>query len=71
MADLNKVIKEDYSAAKIDYTSRDYTTILDDLIASIPAITQKWNSSDANDPGIVLVKLMAILGDMLNFQQDK
>ena len=70
MAQLNQVLKEDYSAKRIDYTSRDYTTILDDLISSIPTITQKWNSTDTNDPGLVLVRLIAILGDMLNYQQD-
>lgn len=34
--DLNKVIKMDYVPVKISYTSKDYASILDDLIASIP-----------------------------------
>ena len=70
MATINQVEKTDYKAQKITYTSRDYTSILDDLINSIPGITTKWQTSDLNDPGIVLVKLMAILGDMINFEQD-
>ena len=70
MADLNQVLKTDYSALKIDYTSKDYNTILDDLINSISGISQKWNSTDTNDPGMILVKLMAIMGDMLFYNQD-
>lgn len=70
MATVNKVEKKDYSPVKISYTDKDYTNILDDLINSISGITQKWNTTDANDPGIVLVKLMAILGDMLFYNQD-
>lgn len=70
MASINQVEKTDYTAQKITYTSRDYTAILEDLIDSIPGITTKWQTSDVNDPGMVLVKLMAILGDMINFEQD-
>lgn len=70
MATINQVEKIDYSAQKIDYTSKDYVAILDDLINSIPGITQKWNSTDQNDPGMILVKLMSIIGDMLFFNQD-
>lgn len=70
MASINQVEITDYSAKKLEYTSRDYVAILDDLIASIPGISQKWNSSDANDPGLILVKLMAMIGDMMQFNQD-
>ena len=64
MSNINKVQKTDYTAKKIDYTSRDYNSILQDLIDSIPSITKKWNSTDENDPGMVLIKLIAQLGDM-------
>lgn len=70
MASINQVEITDYTAKKLEYTSRDYVAILDDLIASIPGISQKWNSSDANDPGLILVKLMAMIGDMMQFNQD-
>lgn len=70
MASINNVEKTDYSAQKVSYTNKDYVNILDDLINSIPTITQKWASTDVNDPGMILVKLMAILGDMLFFNQD-
>lgn len=58
-------------AKKILYTSRDYISIFDDLVSSIPDVSQKWTSEDESDPGIVLVKLMSMLGDMLSYNQDK
>lgn len=70
MATINQVEKTDYSPVKISYTNKDYANILDDLINSISGITEKWNTTDTNDPGMVLVKLMAILGDMLFYTQD-
>lgn len=69
-SNINQIAKQEYSAVRIDYTDKDYVNILNDLIESIPGITQKWNSTDANDPGMILVKLMAILGDMLFYTQD-
>lgn len=59
------------NASKILYTSRDYVSIFDDLVNSIPDVSQKWTSEDESDPGIVLVKLMSMLGDMLSYNQDK
>lgn len=70
MATINQVQKVSEEPIQISYVDKDYVNILDDLINSIPGITQKWNSSDANDPGMILVKLMAIIGDMLFFTQD-
>lgn len=70
MATINQVEKIDYGPVKISYTNKDYANILDDLINSISGITDKWNTTDTNDPGMVLVKLMAILGDMLFYTQD-
>ena len=55
----------------IDVTSREYNTILEDLIRTIPNVSQIWNSTDENDPGIVLLKLMSMVGDILSYRQDK
>lgn len=70
MAVINQVQKTSEDAIRISYTDKDYVNILNDLINSIPAITQKWNTTDVNDSGMILVKLMAIIGDMLFFTQD-
>lgn len=54
----------------ISYTSRDYASIFDDLIESIPLLTKAWTSRDENDPGIVIIKLISMLGDMLSYNLD-
>jgi hypothetical protein len=53
------------------YTSKDFESIKADLIDAISAISGTWTSRDDGDPGIVLVKLMSALGDMLSFNADK
>lgn len=67
---INNISQDEYSALRISYTDKDYINILDDLINSISGITQKWNTTDVNDVGMVLVKLMAMLGDMLFYNLD-
>lgn len=56
---------------KLSYTSRDYKSIFDDLVNSIPSVSEKWTSRDESDPGIVLIKLMSMYGDMLSYNIDK
>lgn len=56
---------------KTRYTHRDYASIKEDLISAIPSLTQEWTSVEESDPGIVLVKLMSMVGDTLNYNLDK
>lgn len=56
---------------KLSYTNRDYLTIFNELKEIIPSVTKTWISRDESDPGIVLLKLIAMLGDSLSFNQDK
>lgn len=53
------------------YTSKDYDTIKQDLTDAISSLTPNWTSREDGDPGIVLVKLMSALGDMLSYNFDK
>lgn len=53
------------------YTNKDFNSIYAELLDIIPNITNKWNPSSEADPGVVLVKLMAVLGDKLNYNIDK
>lgn len=57
--------------SNLQVDSRDYISILEDLLATIPELTEKWTPGDDNDPGVVLVKLMAMYGDMLSYNHDK
>lgn len=61
MGDLNKT----------RYTHRDYESIKSDLINAIPSLTQEWSGREDTDPGIVLIKLMSMLGDNLSYNVDK
>ena len=56
---------------QMEYTSKDYTTIRDDLMALIPNFAPQWTSRDSSDFGIVLLELFAYLGDLLNYQIDR
>lgn len=61
MGDLNKT----------RYTHRDYESIKEDLISAIPSLTQEWTGREESDPGIVLIKLISMLGDNLSYNIDK
>jgi len=61
----------DNNLSKLSYTSRDYASIFQDLVNAIPSLTNTWVAREETDPGIVLVKLMSMLGDMLSYNQDK
>ena len=52
------------------YTSRDYNTIKEDLISMINSVNSEWTNREESDPGIMLLSLMAALGDNLSFNMD-
>ena len=56
---------------QVDYTSRDYASIREDLLALIPNFAPQWTSRDSNDFGIVLIELFSYLGDLINYQIDR
>lgn len=56
---------------QVDYTSRDYASIRDNMIALIPQFMPEWTNTDASDFGITLIELFAYMGDMLNYYIDR
>ena len=52
------------------YTDRDFNSIKEDLLAMIESVNTEWTSREESDPGIVLLNLMAALGDNLSFNMD-
>jgi hypothetical protein len=56
---------------QVDYTSRDYASIRDDMISLIPALLPEWTSTDASDFGITLVEVFAYEGDSQNYYIDR
>lgn len=57
--------------SKLKVTSKDYASIYQELVSTIPEVSKIWNSSTETDPGIVLIKLMSMFGDMLSYNLDK
>lgn len=47
----------------VDFTSRDYQSIRQDLINAIPSFLPEWTSTDPNDMGIALIE--CLVGDTL------
>ena len=68
---MNYENNEMITAPNLSYTSRDFTSIYNDLINSIPLLTKNWSPKDENDPGLVLIKLISMVGDMLSYNLDK
>lgn len=62
---------EDFYVPQIDYRSRDFTSIRDDMIDLIPNFAPQWTSRDATDFGIVLIEMFAYMGDLLNYYIDR
>lgn len=65
MADYN------YYVPQVDYTSRDYSAIRDDLIALIPVFAPTWTNRDPSDFGIALIELFSSMGDVLHHYIDR
>ena len=55
----------------VDYLSRDYAAIREDLIAGIPSRIPEWTSRDSSDFGIALIELFAYMGDGLHYYIDR
>lgn len=55
------------------YINKDFATIYPQIIDFIKKETNRWDpeSSNESDPGIVLVKLMAFVSDILGYNVDK
>lgn len=61
----------DFYVPQVDYTSRDFASIRDDLIRLIPTFAPQWTSRDSSDFGIVMLELFAYVGDILNYYIDR
>lgn len=55
------------------YTNKDFATIYPELLELAKKLTNKWDPSTSNesDPGVVLLKLLAFIGDKTNYNIDK
>ena len=59
--------------SSISYTNKDFRDIYPELLDIVKKLTYKWDPSISNesDPGVILLKLNAIIGDKNNYNIDK
>jgi hypothetical protein len=55
----------------IDYTSRDFEAIAQDMVRAIPFFAPEWTDHNLSDFGIVLQRLVAMVADCLHFYVDR
>lgn len=65
--------KTELEIANKSYTNKDFATIYPELLELATTLTNRWDPSTSNesDPGVVLLKLLAFVGDKLNYNIDK
>lgn len=61
------------SLSNLSYTNKDFNSIYAELLEYAKKISYKWDpsASDESDPGLVLLKLAALIGDKDNYNIDK
>jgi hypothetical protein len=55
----------------VDYTSKDYYAIREELIARVKERVVDWTGEDPADFGIALIEAFAYLGDLVNYYIDR
>lgn len=55
----------------IDYSSRDYESLLSDLRQAAPLLLPEWSNSSDTDFGLVLLELFSYVGDVMNYYIDR
>ena len=55
------------------YTNKDFQTIYPELLDLVKTLTNKWDPTTSNesDPGVILIKLAALIADKNNYNIDK
>jgi hypothetical protein len=55
----------------VDYTSKDYYVLRDELIARVQDRIPDWTASDPSDFGVALVEAFAYMGDLISYYIDR
>lgn len=65
--------KDELQVSNKSYTNKDFATIYPELLDLAQKLSSKWNPANSNesDPGVVLLKLLAFIGDKVNYNIDK
>ena len=62
--------KDGTSRGVVKYTSRDYISIVNDMIEASKSLTDLWKPEATSDPGYVLLSYLASCADMLGINTD-
>lgn len=68
---ISDVIPSNVIVPPIDYTSRDYASLVNDMLNLIPSYLPEWTDRSPGDFGIVMLELFAYMGDVLNYYSDR
>ena len=60
-----------FSRPSIDYTNRDYNSLLEAMLALASEKLPEWTDHSPNDFGVVLLELFAYMGDIQLYYQDR
>ena len=65
--------ENEINISNLSYVNKDFNTIFPELLDLVGTLTNRWDPSTSNesDPGVVLIKLMAIIADKNNYNIDK
>ncbi|CAB5219643.1 Baseplate protein J-like [uncultured Caudovirales phage] len=55
----------------VDYTSRDFYSLRDDLIARVQSRVPDWKGNDPSDFGVALLEAFAYVGDTVSYYADR
>lgn len=55
----------------VDYTSRDYAALREDLLARVRNNIPAWTGTDPSDFGVAMVEAFAYMGDVVNYYIDR
>jgi len=55
----------------VDFTSRDFTSIRQDMMARASVTLPEWTARDPTDFGVLLVELVSFVGDTLSYYTDR
>jgi hypothetical protein len=55
----------------VDYTSKDYYVLRDELIARVQDRIPDWTASDPSDFGVALIEAFAYMGDLISYYIDR
>lgn len=67
------ISEKEIQAVELSPTKKDFYQIWNELLETASKISERWDPTSTNesDPGIVLLKVLAALGDKLNYNIDK